>query len=277
MKSVALVVLSGGQDSTTCLFEALDAHDEVHAITFGYGQYHEREIACAEMVARFARVASHEVLQLGDHILHSTSPLLKSNDYQPFPDSLAMQPNKLANTWPTFVPMRNQLFLTIAANRAVELNARYIYIGACKADYEGYPDCRDAFLHSIERAINWSNGVSSDGTLVVAPLLRLSKADIVRRSLMLHDCWEALAMTHTSYSGEYPPELNDHAAIVRAHGFQEAGIPDPLVLRAVCEGLMCTPETANYSHEAVRHYLPRLTYAMKVIKQLSQGTAHAHD
>lgn len=245
MTSKALVVLSGGQDSTTCLHWALNqGYDEVHAITFDYNQRHRREIDAAVKIAADARVQSHQVIEIGP-ILGGTSPLVSDAELEQYPDGDL--PGGLEKT---FVPMRNQTFLTLAANRAYVLGARNLITGVCQEDFGGYPDCRQVFIDALEKACNLGTFTGQDGALealkIHTPLMFLTKAESVHLALRLPGCFDALAFSHTSYDGQYPPLGADHATMLRAKGFEQAGVPDPLVLRAACEGLMELPETSNY-------------------------------
>ena len=150
--------------------------------------------------------------------------------------------------------MRNTLFLTIAANRAYELRAFNIVTGVCEEDYGGYPDCRRVFIEALEDAFNRSIDDKDMGLhgqdpsfKIITPLMYLTKAETVLMAKELgEDCWNALAYSHTAYDGAYPPVGHDHATLLRQKGFEEAGLPDPLILRAVSEGLMPLPETPNY-------------------------------
>lgn len=247
---IAVVVLSGGQDSTTCLYWAKWMGFKVHAVTFDYGQRHIREIEAAKKVAAMAGVLSHEVIPLG-LILKGTSPLISGNDLEQYADHQSL-PGGLEKT---FVPMRNQLFLTIAANRAYVLNAEALITGVCEEDYGGYPDCRQAFIHSLAHTCNLGTFTGECGSpaslAIITPLMKLTKKQTVEMAINLPGCYEALAYTHTSYDGQYPPIGHDHATLLRAKGFEEAGVPDPLVMRAYHDRLMLLPKTPNYSHFAV--------------------------
>ena len=245
-KQKALVVLSGGQDSTTCLFLARNMGYEVHAVTFDYGQRHRIELEAARTVGEMCGVASHEFVSLGDGILKSTSPLVSGSELEQYEDHASL-PGGLEKT---FVPMRNQLFLTVAANRAYALGCRILVTGVCQEDNGGYPDCRAGFIHLVQEATNAGTFTGEDGALrgleISTPLMNLTKADSVRLARRLPGCMKALAFSHTSYDGAYPPTGHDHATLLREKGFEEAGVPDPLILRAVSEGLMVMPETSNY-------------------------------
>ena len=150
----------------------------------------------------------------------------------------------------TFVPMRNALFLTIAANRAEAGGFTRIVTGVCQMDNANYDDCRLTFIMAIEHYINTALGHDHRGTtpiVIDTPLMFLNKAQTVQLARELPGCWEALAYTHTSYDGKYPPTDMNHSNVLRADGFEKAGLPDPLVLRAADEGLMDLPKTPNYA------------------------------
>lgn len=218
----ALVVLSGGQDSTTCLYWALrkfGAHS-VTAVTFDYGQRHRIELTCATQIAARARVP-HTLLpintfaELGGNALTDPAVTVKSGV-----DARTQLPN-------TFVPGRNLIFLTFAAALAYQREIHHLVTGVAQTDYSGYPDCRQAALQALERAIRL--GMDYDLTLHT-PVMFKSKAETV---LMARDlgALPALADSHTCYRGQQPPCGECPACILRAKGFAEAGIPDPLVER----------------------------------------------
>jgi 7-cyano-7-deazaguanine synthase len=250
MTTKALVVLSGGQDSTTCLFWAQKTFDEIHAITFDYGQRHSLELEAALKVGEMAGVITHEFVKV-PNCLVSVSPLTSDNELEEY-DSFEQMDATIGNRRElTFVPMRNALFLTIAANRAEALGIQNIVTGVCQMDNANYDDCRLVFLEATENYINTALGHDHRGTPqieIYAPLLMLSKAQTVLLARELPGCWEALAYSHTSYDGLYPPTGMNHSNVLRAQGFLEAGHPDPLVLRAHREGLMELPDTDNYKN-----------------------------
>lgn len=244
----ALVILSGGQDSTTCLFWAKREFAEVHAITFNYGQRHILEIEAAKKIAALANVASHEIVDV-PNCLVSVSPLTSSNPLEHYENAEQMEAVIGSRRELTFVPMRNALFLTIAANRAEALGVPNLVTGVCQMDNANYDDCRATFISATTEYINYALGHDHRGTQPISihtPLMRMSKAESVMAAYAMPDCWEALAYSHTSYDGKYPPTDPNHANLLRADGFEKAGLPDPLVLRAVKEGLMPVPTTANY-------------------------------
>lgn len=242
-KTVVLV-LSGGQDSTTCLYLAKHCGAKIHALTVNYGQRHYRELEAAVKVVGMAGVVSHEILQI-PQVLQGTSPLVSDSELEQYADYHSL-PGGIEKT---FVPMRNALFLTLAANRAVVVGADFVVIGVSQEDYGGYPDCRAPFLTAFTQMVSEAIGEAAPD--IYAPLLTLTKCQTVKLAALIPGCMEAMAFTHTSYDGQYPPVGHDHATLLRAKGFEEAGMPDPLVLRAVGEGLMTRPTTPNYDPLAV--------------------------
>jgi len=161
----ALVVFSGGQDSTTCLFWAKKHFRKVYAITFIYGQKHVREVELARAIAQKAEVEIN-VLNV---------PLIGSLGKNSLTDSkLEMDSEKPADSYPnTFVPGRNLFFLSIAAVYAREKGIRHIITGVSQTDYSGYPDCRDAFIKSLNVTLN----LAMDSQFILhTPLMWLDKA-----------------------------------------------------------------------------------------------------
>ena len=221
MKS-ALVVLSGGQDSTTCLYWALDQFGagRVEAVTFDYGQRHRIELACAAKVASRAGVP-HTVLPINTFTALGGNAL---TDVDIPVQTDAAPATGLPNT---FVPGRNLIFLTFAAALAYQRGLHDLVTGVTQTDYSGYPDCRQATLQALEQALRL--GMDYDLTLHT-PLMFKSKAETV---LLARDlgALPALADTHTCYYGQQPPCGECPACRLRAKGFAEAGIADPLMGR----------------------------------------------
>lgn len=249
----AVVVLSGGQDSTTCLYYAKRAGYELHTVTFDYGQRHYKEIHAAASIADRARVASHQKISIIG-TLRGTSPLVSDAELEQYKDHESL-PGGLEKT---FVPMRNQLFLTIAANIAYCLDTNLIFTGVCQEDFGGYPDCRREFIDQLQKTCNlgaFNEDACRLPLQIETPLMYLTKAQTVKLALRLPECYAALAYTVTSYDGAYPPTGKDHATLLRAKGFIEAGVPDPLILRAHLEGLMDLPDTENYKGDDVNSYM----------------------
>lgn len=246
--SKCLVILSGGQDSTTTLFWAKRNFDEVHAITFNYGQKHARELQAAVRVAEMAGVKTHEIVDTPG-ILKGRSPLTNPDErLETYKSASEMEEVIGDRVELTFVPMRNALFMVLAANRAICEDITDLVTGVCQEDNANYPDCRQGYVWNAENFIATALGLDRLGQrfTIHTPLMTLSKAETCWMAYSMPDCWEALAHTHTAYSGEYPPVTQDHATVLRAAGFEKAGLPDPLILRAFNEGLMDLPATPNY-------------------------------
>lgn len=255
--SKALVVLSGGQDSTTCLFWAVEKYgrENVYAVTFDYDQRHRREIVSAKMVARLAGVDDrHEVVKIGP-ILAGMSPLTNPQAVlEEYPDFETMDKVIGDRIEKTFVPMRNALFLTLAANRAAVLGAYNVVTGVCEADNANYPDCRMDYILSQAETINKALGFldGNDHRIILeTPLIWLTKGQSINLALDTPGAYGALAYSHTAYDGQYPPTGHDHATTLRAEGFRQADWPDPLVLRARTEGVMTYPNTGNYTWQRI--------------------------
>jgi 7-cyano-7-deazaguanine synthase len=226
MTSRALVILSGGQDSTTCLAIAKKQFEEVHAVTFEYGQKHSIELASAREVARLMGVTSHEVITMGK-ILKGTSPLVNEESTLGKYESADELPGGIE---PTFVPGRNILFLTLAANRAAALGIKDIFTGLCDEDFGGYPDCRQSFVEVMQQSIGEGIWGDPDAFTIHTPLMRLNKADSVKlaANVLGEQFEEVMGATHTCYDGIKGGCGKCHACHLRDRGFREAGIDDPV-------------------------------------------------
>lgn len=214
----ALVVLSGGQDSTTCLYWALNRFRSVSSITFDYGQRHRIEIDSARRVAEFAGVENvclpiDTFAALGGDALTDGSVDV--------PDGVESGP-----TLPvTFVPGRNLIFLTFAAAWAWRRDIGHLVTGVAQTDYSGYPDCREATIEAIAHAIR----LGMESTVRIhTPLMYRSKKETVELAAEL-GALDAMALTHSCYQGQRPPCGRCAACELRAKGFAEAGVPDPLL------------------------------------------------
>ena len=219
----ALVVLSGGQDSTTCLYWAIDRFGlaAVDTLTFDYGQRHRIELDCAAKVAEFAGVGNtclpiDTLAALGGDSL--TDPDIDVNNDT---DADTGLPN-------TFVPGRNLIFLTYAAAFAYRRGIQNLVTGVAQTDYSGYPDCREETVIALQHALRL--GMECDVT-IHTPLMHLSKKETVGLVSDLGGL-PAMAHTHTCYNGEQPPCGHCPACVLRAKGFAEAGIVDPLLASA---------------------------------------------
>jgi 7-cyano-7-deazaguanine synthase len=167
MKS-AVVVFSGGQDSTTCLIQALSQYDEVHCITFDYGQKHVAEIEVAKKIAKTLGVAAHKILDV--NLLGELAISSLTRDDIPVPNFTESEASGLPST---FVPGRNIVFLNLAAIYAYQVGAEAVITGVCETDFSGYPDCRDEFVQALNHAVN----LGLDKTIrFETPLMWLNKA-----------------------------------------------------------------------------------------------------
>lgn len=222
--SKALVVLSGGQDSTTCLFWALREFGaaNVEAVTFDYGQRHRIELDAARKVAELAGVRQTQLpidtfAAIGGNALTDAAitPEQGARD-----DADSTIPN-------TFVPGRNLIFLSFAAAFAYTRGIEHVVTGVAQTDYSGYPDCRENTLKALELALRL--GMDSRVTLHT-PLMFMSKAETVQLAQEV-GAMGAMAWSHTCYNGDVPPCGHCAACELRAKGFAEAGVADPLVVR----------------------------------------------
>lgn len=257
MGTKALVVLSGGQDSVTCLFWAVKefGRENVEAMAVNYGQKHSIELLSARKVSALAGVAFEVVDVPG--ILRSSSPLTNPNvELEKYENFEQMEKTIGNRVELTFVPMRNAFFLTLAANYALSRGIRTLVTGVCGEDNANYPDCRNEFIQSQAETINLALGI--EDFEIVTPLMYMTKAETVRLALETPGAYSALAYSHTSYDGKYPPTDKNHSNVLRAQGFEVAGVPDPLVVRAFIEGLMELPTTENYSPIKVSAALQRM-------------------
>ncbi len=218
--AMALVVLSGGQDSTTCLYWAIDRFGtaNVSTISFDYGQRHKIELECAARIAEHASV-SNACLPINTFAALGGDALTDRNIAV---DSKSSTHSRLPNT---FVPGRNLVFLTFAAAYAYQRGIDHLVTGVAQTDYSGYPDCREDTIRALQETLR--AGMESTVT-IHAPLMYLSKKQTVELAVQL-DALPALALTHTCYNGERPPCGKCPACELRAKGFAEAGIEDPLL------------------------------------------------
>lgn len=218
MKDKALVVLSGGQDSTTCLYWALQKFGagKVSALTFDYGQRHRIELDCARTVAAAAGV-SHTILPI------DTFAALGGNSLTDAKIGVEAASEGLPNT---FVPGRNIIFLSFAAAFAYQKGIKNLVTGVAQTDYSGYPDCREETIAALERTI--SLGMDTEIT-IHTPLMHLSKKETVELAREL-GALAAMADTHSCYEGQRPPCGACPACLLRAKGFAEAGVRDPLLV-----------------------------------------------
>lgn len=221
----AVVVFSGGQDSTTCLIQALQQYDEVHCVTFDYGQRHREEIDVARALAQQLGVRAHKVLDV--NLLNELAISSLTRDSIPVP---AYDPD--ASGLPsTFVPGRNILFLTLAAIYAFQVEAEAVITGVCETDFSGYPDCRDEFVKALNIAVTLG---MARNVRFETPLMWLNKAE----TWALADYWQQLPLvrrqTLTCYNGIRGDGCGECAAChLRARGLQDYQQNAPAVMEAM--------------------------------------------
>ena len=221
----AMVLFSGGVDSTTCLGMAVDKYgaENVVALSIAYGQKHTKEIECSQKIAQHYGV-EHLYLDLGKIFQYSNCSLLSHSDQEIPTESYAKQIEKTHGApVSTYVPFRNGLFLSSAASIALSKGCEVIYYGAHSDDAAGnaYPDCSDAFNKAINDAIYIGSG---NQLKVEAPFIGLTKAQVVKKGLELKVPYE---LTWSCYMGEDKPCGVCGTCIDRAKAFEANGVADP--------------------------------------------------
>lgn len=224
----AVILLSGGLDSATCLAIARAEGFEPVALSFDYGQRHNAELVAARRVADAFGVQDHRVLRLdlgtiGGSALTDTSIAVPTQDHD----------GETAGIPVTYVPARNTVFLSFALGLAEVTQADDIFIGVNAVDYSGYPDCRPEFISAFETVANLATkaGVEGHRMQIHTPLISLSKADIIRRGL-------ALGVDYALTVSCYQADANGRACGVcdscrlRRKGFNDAGVSDPTPYQA---------------------------------------------
>jgi 7-cyano-7-deazaguanine synthase len=218
----AVIVLSGGLDSTTCMGIARDAGYELYPITFHYEQRHEREVECAKKITAYYDVQKHHRIvnlsffqQLGGSSLTDKTEKVQIDG----------QTDEIPNT---YVPARNMIFLSLATAYAEVIGAKKIYTGVSFVDYSGYPDCRPEFIQSMNQTINLATkvGVTSDEKLSIeTPIIKLSKAETIKLGAALQVPYH---LTTSCYlGGEAACGICDSCKL-RIKGFEEADLQDPI-------------------------------------------------
>ncbi len=219
----AVVLLSGGLDSATCLAVARSEGLEAHALSVNYGQRHRGELDRARRLARALGAAGHRVVRV-DLSAFGGSALTDAAIAVPKGRSA----RRMASGIPvTYVPARNTVLLALALAHAETLGAGDIFIGVNAIDYSGYPDCRPAFLAAFERVarVGTRAGIEGRPLRIRAPLLRLSKADIVRLGARLGVPYRLTLSCYDPVRGRACGRCD--ACLLRRRGFEEAGIEDP--------------------------------------------------
>jgi 7-cyano-7-deazaguanine synthase len=221
----AVVLLSGGIDSSTTLAIAKQQGFEVNAISFRYGQRHQIELEAAKRIATSLDVKKHlimtvDLVAIGGSALTANLEIPKDRDIQ-----------KMSHEIPiTYVPGRNIIFLSLALAWAEVLAAYNIFIGANAIDFSGYPDCRPEFLTAYEQMANLGTKSGAEGNKISihAPLIKLTKAEIIQKGMELGiDYSLTLSCYDPSSDGKACGKCD--SCLLRKKGFEEAGIPDPTI------------------------------------------------
>jgi 7-cyano-7-deazaguanine synthase len=225
-KPAAIVLLSGGLDSTTCLAIAAAEGFEPHALVMDYGQRHAVELRSALQVAEAFGIRNHVVARLdlrvfGQSALTSAIEVPKHDDVAEIGSEIPV----------TYVPARNTIFLSYALAHAEVVGARDIYIGVNALDYSGYPDCRPEYIEAFERMANMATRAGVEDAAhplrIHAPLVHLTKAQIIARG---HELGVDYGLTHSCYDPVGEDGLacgHCDSCLLRKKGFAEAGVPDP--------------------------------------------------
>ena len=223
-RPIAIVLLSGGLDSTTCLAIAQEDGFTPVALSFRYGQRHTVELECAASIARAAKV-EHLIADI-DLAAFGGSALVDESIAVPKHDSV----NEIsAESVPvTYVPARNTIFLSFATAVAETRGAHDIYIGVNAVDYSGYPDCRPEFIEAFEVMANLATraGIEGERLHIRTPLIGLTKAEIVKLGTVLGVDY---GVTSSCYDPAIDGSACGHcdACLLRARGFLDSGVPDP--------------------------------------------------
>lgn len=224
----AVVLLSGGLDSTTVLAIAREQGFAVHALSFDYGQNHRIELECAKRVAQQLGAAQHVVAKVdlrsfGGSALTTDQPVPKNRSAEAIGQGIPV----------TYVPARNTVFLSLALAFAETLGATDIFIGVNALDYSGYPDCRPEFIAAFEKMANLGTKLGTEGgerITIHTPLIAMTKRQIVQRGLALGvDYGMTMTCYDPSETGEACGECD--ACLLRLKGFAEAGCSDPVRYR----------------------------------------------
>lgn len=222
----AIVLLSGGLDSATTLAIARERGLDAFALSFDYGQRHRFELDSARRIAKALGAREHRILEI-DLRVFGGSALTSEIEVPKDRSAAAMSADDIPIT---YVPARNTIFLSLALAWAETVAAGDIFIGVNAVDYSGYPDCRLPFIQAFERLANLATKSAVEGTRVTirTPLIHMTKAQIIRRGL---DLGVDYALTQSCYDPDAAgrPCLRCDACRIRAEGFREAGVADPLV------------------------------------------------
>jgi 7-cyano-7-deazaguanine synthase len=215
----AVILLSGGLDSATTLAIASELGYDCYALSLDYGQRHNAELAAARRIAAAAGVREHKVIHLGLDAIGGSA----------LTDAGISVPDRPGEGIPvTYVPARNTIFLALALGWAEVLGAWDLFIGVNAVDYSGYPDCRPEYIAAFERLAQLATkgGVEGGEFHIHAPLIKLSKAEIIREGTRLQVDYAATVSCYTADETGRACGVCD-ACRLRAAGFREVGVPDP--------------------------------------------------
>ncbi len=221
MVQSAVCLVSGGLDSCVTAFIAKNEGYNIYALSFNYGQRHKKEIECAKDVSSAVKAKDHIIFDLDLHRFGKSSLVDASSD---IPESYNLE--NIGKTIPsTYVPARNTIFLSIALAYAEAIDADAIFIGATAQDYSGYPDCRPEYIKAYQKMADLATkrGVEGKSIIVEAPLLYLTKAEIIKRGLELH---APLEKTWSCYQGDRKACGKCDSCLLRLKGFKESGYHD---------------------------------------------------
>ena len=223
MNMKAVVLVSGGLDSTTCLGIAREKGFELYALTFNYGQRHNHELNSSKMIVDFFNIHDHSIIDIdlgkfGGSALTDQIDIPKKRDL-----------SDMAEIPVTYVPARNTVFLSLALAWAEVLGSFDIFIGVNALDYSGYPDCRPEYISSFEKTANLATkaGVSGSSFRIHTPLIDMTKSEIIKVGIGLGIDYGLTSSCYDPNQGGNPCGLCD-ACYLRLKGFKEAGIIDPL-------------------------------------------------
>ncbi|WP_347552010.1 7-cyano-7-deazaguanine synthase QueC [Pseudalkalibacillus hwajinpoensis] len=224
MSKKAVIVLSGGLDSTTCMGIAKEKGYELYPITFHYGQKHNREVEQAKKVADHYNAPDHRIVNIS--FLNQIGGSALTDDSIDVPTDLAEDEIPV-----TYVPARNMIFLSLASAYAEVIGAEAIYIGVSAVDYSGYPDCRPEFIESMNETVNLATKAGATGSKMVieTPLINLTKGKTVEEGLRLNVPYE---LTTSCYNGEEEACGECDSCRLRLKGFEDAGAVDPIPYKA---------------------------------------------
>ncbi len=224
-KEAAVCLLSGGLDSATAAAIARSRRFDIYALSFDYGQQHARELEAAVRVAEALGAKRHVTMRCDLRAWGGSA--LTADIAVPRGRSLAEMENAIPVT---YVPARNLIFLSLALGWAEAVRARRIFIGVNQLDYSGYPDCREEFLRSFEQTANLATKAGGEGCrfIIEAPLAHMTKAQIISAGTALGVDY---GLTWSCYSGGEQPCGECDSCLLRAKGFSEAGMLDPLLAR----------------------------------------------